>query len=102
MGCHILLLGIVLAHGSNLQEMQVRSVGQDNPQEEDCPGPRIEPASLALAGGFFTAEPPGSPCEIIYGCKAALDKIQSMTLCYYAVTQAWVSPQHEGKQKEQL
>ena len=72
------------------------------PSPVDLPAPGIKPASLALAGGFFTAEPPGSPCEIIYGCKAALDKIQSMTLCYYVVTQAWVSPQHEGERKTQL
>ena len=32
----------------------------------DLPHPRIEPVSLALAGGFFTTEPPGKskaqPC----------------------------------------
>ena len=32
----------------------------------DLPNPRIEPVSLALAGGFFTTEPPGKskvePC----------------------------------------
>ena len=27
----------------------------------DLPGPGIEPASPALAGGFFTTEPPGKP-----------------------------------------
>ena len=27
----------------------------------DLPDPGIEPASPALAGGFFTAEPPGKP-----------------------------------------
>ena len=27
----------------------------------DLPGPGIEPSSLALAGGFFTTEPPGEP-----------------------------------------
>ena len=27
----------------------------------DLPGPGIEPVSPALAGGFFTAEPPGKP-----------------------------------------
>ena len=29
------------------------------PPQEDCPHPGIDPASPALAGGFFTAEPPG-------------------------------------------
>ena len=28
----------------------------------DLPGPEIEPQSPALAGGFFTAKPPGKPC----------------------------------------
>ena len=27
----------------------------------NLPGPGIEPASPALAGGFFTSEPPGKP-----------------------------------------
>ena len=27
----------------------------------DFPGPGIEPMSPALAGGFFTTEPPGNP-----------------------------------------
>ena len=27
----------------------------------DLPGPEIEPMSPVLAGGFFTAEPPGKP-----------------------------------------
>ena len=36
-GCHFLLQGIFLTQGSNL--------------------------GLLIAGGFFTAEPPGKPCE---------------------------------------
>ena len=31
------------------------------PSPEDLPDPGIEPRSLALAGRFFTAEPPGKP-----------------------------------------
>ena len=31
------------------------------PPSEDLPNPRIEPVSPALAGGFFTTEPPGKP-----------------------------------------
>ena len=31
------------------------------PSLEDLPNPGIEPASPALAGGFFTIEPPGKP-----------------------------------------
>ena len=28
------------------------------------PDPGIEPASLALAGGYFTTEPPGKPNKV--------------------------------------
>ena len=28
---------------------------------EDLPNPGVEPTSVALAGGFFTAESPGKP-----------------------------------------
>jgi len=31
------------------------------PSPEDLPDPGIKPTSPALAGGFFTAEPPGKP-----------------------------------------
>ena len=32
----------------------------------DLPGPGIEPVSPALAGGFFTAKPPGKPREMLF------------------------------------
>ena len=32
----------------------------------DLPDPRIKPASPALAGGFFTTEPPGKPLNDFY------------------------------------
>ena len=32
------------------------------PSPGDLPDPGLEPASPALAGVFFTAEPPGKPC----------------------------------------
>ena len=31
------------------------------PPSEDLSHPETEPASLGLAGGFFTTEPPGKP-----------------------------------------
>ena len=31
------------------------------PSAEDLPKPGVEPRSPALAGGFFTIEPPGKP-----------------------------------------
>jgi len=35
--------------------------GLQFPPPGDHPDPRIEPASPALAGGFFTTESPGKP-----------------------------------------
>ena len=35
------------------------------PSPGDLPDPGIEPASTAMAGGFFTTEPPGKPSEIL-------------------------------------
>ena len=32
----------------------------------DLPGPGIEPVALALAGGFFTTEPPGNPACVFF------------------------------------
>ena len=32
----------------------------------DLPGPGLEPVSPALAGGFLTTEPPGSPAVGFY------------------------------------
>ena len=32
------------------------------PPPVNLPDPGIEPESPALAGGFFTTEPPGKPC----------------------------------------
>ena len=36
------------------------------PSPEDFPNPGIEPMSPALAGGFFTTEPPGKPHGLQY------------------------------------
>ena len=35
--------------------------GLSFPPPGEIPDPRIEPASRALAGGFFTTQPPGKP-----------------------------------------
>ena len=34
------------------------------PPPGGLPDPGIEPASLALAGGYFTTEPPGKPNKV--------------------------------------
>ena len=39
------------------------------PSQEDLPVPAIEPTSLALAGEFFTTEPPGKPLMCIAAAK---------------------------------
>ena len=36
------------------------------PSPGDLPDSRMEPVSPALAGGFFTTEPPGKPIYFIY------------------------------------
>ena len=36
------------------------------PSPGDLPDPGIEPMSPALAGGFFTTEPPGKPKILLY------------------------------------
>ena len=39
--------------------------GLPSPSPRDHPYPGIEPVSLALAGGFFTTEPPGKPPTLL-------------------------------------
>ena len=39
--------------------------GLPSPSPGDLPHPGIEPASSALAGRFFTTEPPGKPSLLI-------------------------------------
>ena len=47
-----------------------------SPGTWDLPGPGIEPVSPALAGGFFTTEPPGKPSALtLFGTR-----IQAQTL----------------------
>ena len=43
------------------------------------PNPGLEPASLALAGGFFTTEPPGSPSIPVAAAAKSLQLC--LTLC---------------------
>ena len=38
--------------------------GLSFPSPEDLPDPGMEPASPALASGFFTTEPPGKPLKL--------------------------------------
>ena len=51
---------------------------------KDLPDPGIKPmslASLALAGGFFTTEPPGKPMYYtLHRLKVGCSKIQSLLL----------------------
>ena len=56
------------------------------PSQEDLPVPAIEPTSLALAGEFFTTEPPGKPlmciaaAKLLQSCPTLCDPIDSSTL----------------------
>ena len=60
------------------------------PSSKDLPDPGIKPASPALAGGFFTAEPSGKPSKSILGKKIGglfesgldLDRRRGMLSCF--------------------
>ena len=51
--------------GSRAQAQELYHTSLVAPGTWDPPGPGIEPASLALAGGFFTTEPPGKPPDTL-------------------------------------
>ena len=51
----------------------------------ELPGSGIEPASPALAGGFFTTEPPAKPL-----------KMKRMMLFYTTVTEEWAVEQTDA------
>ena len=40
-----------------------RQAGLPFPSPRDLPDPDIKPVSPALAGGYFTTEPPEKPCD---------------------------------------
>jgi len=44
----------------------------------DLPRPGMEPMSPALAGGFFTTEPPGKPRSEFYRALGEASQTQSM------------------------
>ena len=43
------------------QSLRFTNTGLPSPSPGHLPDPGIEPVSPALAGGFFTTEPPGKP-----------------------------------------
>ena len=49
----------------------------------DLPGPGIKPVSPALAGGFFTTEPPGKP--LLVGVVNILYQAKEISLYSYFV-----------------
>ena len=51
------------------------------PSQGDLPNPGIKPKSPALAGGFFTAKPPGNPVLSICVCVHAKSLQLCQTLC---------------------
>ena len=52
--------------GSTAQAQQLWHMGLGALRMWDLPGPGVEPVSSALAGGFFTTEPPGKPSINIF------------------------------------
>ena len=50
------------------------------PSPGDLPDPGIKPSSPALAGGFFTAEPPGNPIYFSAISDSQVFKIRSLQL----------------------
>ena len=57
------------------------------PSPWDLPDPRIEPTSPALAGGFFTTEPPRDP-DICYRMNFVLRKSTFISLSEVKVSQS--------------
>ena len=57
------------------------------PSPWDLPDPRIEPTSPALAGGFFTTEPPRDP-DICYRMNFILRKSTFISLFEVKVSQS--------------
>ena len=51
------------------------------PSARDLPDPGIEPMSPALAGRFFTTEPPGKSCKISEAGQALHFKKQLQSAC---------------------
>ena len=43
----------------------------------DLPGPGLKPMSPALAGGFLTTAPPGSPVHLLKGLRKADQKLRA-------------------------
>ena len=50
--------------------------GSPFPSPGNLPNPGIDPRSPALARGFFTAEPPGKPFDLLCACAQLLCRVQ--------------------------
>ena len=55
------------------------------PPPGDLPHPGIESVSPALAGRFFTTEPPGKPISYSHLCNTHTNKLYSKCLCIFIV-----------------
>ena len=55
------LLIFIFGYAGSLLLHKLSLVGLPFPSPRDVPDPGIKPVSPALAGGFFTTEPPGKP-----------------------------------------
>ena len=57
---------LLLSMGSRAQVQQLRRTGLVALGHWDLPGSGIKSVSPALAGRFFTNEPPGKPCLFVF------------------------------------
>ena len=55
----------------------------------DLPGPGVKPVSPALAGGFFTTEPPGKLSLESLNLKMTLEKIENSQKSMITVFKVW-------------
>ena len=62
------------------------------PSSGDLPDPGIEPRSLALAGGFFTTEPPGKPSLLTLWKESEALSVVSNSLWPQGLYSPWNSP----------
>ena len=69
------------------------------PSPGDLPDPRTEPASPALAGGFFTSEPPGKPIYFFF-CSSTIHNNQKVETTQVSVSE-WMIECRTGWDSEQ-
>ena len=78
------------------------------PSPWDLPDPGIKPASPALAGGFFTTEPPGKPGKVLLNASSCASstmrpkklkcwRLEKGKVYCWAMQGEWVTPDQKKK-----